>query len=179
VAISLLICAYHTLKTLYCIYEGIQSIYKGGGRVFLRAELCPTNGALLIMKTVLFVCVENSFRSQVAEAYFSKYAPNGWIATSAGVTPADRVNPNAVLLMQEEGIDISHKKPKILTPQLQLNSDIAIIVCSGSLCPVVYAKRVEDWGIPDPAPMLLDDARKVRDTIKQKVLELIQTLPKL
>jgi protein-tyrosine-phosphatase len=128
------------------------------------------------MKTVLFVCVENSFRSQVAEAYFNKYAPNGWVATSAGVTPSEKVNPNAVLLMQEEGIDISNKKPKILTPELQLNADVAVIVCSGSLCPVVYAKRVEDWGVPDPAAMPIDEARKVRDTIKRKVLELIESL---
>ena len=71
------------------------------------------------MKTVLFVCIENTFRSQIAEAYFNKYAPDGWKAISAGVKPADSVNPNAVRLMLEEGIDISHKKPQLLTKEIQ------------------------------------------------------------
>ena len=130
------------------------------------------------MKTVLFVCVENSFRSQIAEAYFNRYAPEGWTATSAGIKPADRVHPNAVRLMLEEGIDISHKKPQRITRELQENAEIAIIVCSGSLCPVVYTKHVEEWDMPDPAKMPLEEARKVRDAIKAKVLNLIERLSK-
>ena len=130
------------------------------------------------MKTVLFVCVENSFRSQIAEAYFNKHAPEGWTATSAGLTPAERVHPNAVRLMQEEGIDISHKKPQPMTRELQERAEVAIIVCSGSLCPVVYTKRVEEWNMPDPAKMPLDEARKIRDAIKAKVLDLVERLKK-
>jgi len=130
------------------------------------------------LKTVLFVCVENSFRSQIAEAYFNTYAPEGWTATSAGIKPADRVHPNAVRLMLEEGIDISHKKPQVMTRELQENAEIAIIVCSGSLCPVVYTRHVEEWNMPDPAKMPLEEARKVRDAIKAKVLNLIERLPK-
>lgn len=128
------------------------------------------------MKTVLFVCVENSFRSQIAEAYFNKYAPEGWTATSAGLTPAELVHPNAVKLMLEEGIDISRKKPKLMTRELQEGADVAIIVCSGALCPVVYTKHVEEWNMPDPAKMPLDEARKIRDAIKEKVLDLIERL---
>ncbi|MEM2911899.1 MAG: arsenate reductase ArsC [Candidatus Bathyarchaeia archaeon] len=128
------------------------------------------------LKTVLFVCVENSFRSQIAEAYFNKYAPEGWKAVSAGLTPAEKVHPNAVKLMLEEGIDISHKKPQAMTRELQEKADVAVIVCSGSLCPVVYAKHVEEWGIPDPAKMPLDEARKIRDAIKEKVLDLVKRL---
>jgi len=128
------------------------------------------------MKTVLFVCVENSFRSQIAEAYFNKFAPEGWMGVSAGLTPAKEVHPNAVRLMQEEGIDISHKKPQPMTRELQEKAEIAIIVCSGSLCPVVYTKHVEEWDMPDPAKMPLDEARKVRDAIKEKVLNLIEKL---
>ncbi|MEM1563816.1 MAG: arsenate reductase ArsC [Candidatus Bathyarchaeia archaeon] len=128
------------------------------------------------MKKVLFVCVENSFRSQIAEAYFNKYAPNGWTAVSAGLKPAERVHPNAVKLMLEEGIDISHKKPQIMTRELQEKAEVAIIVCSGSLCPVVYSKHVEEWNMPDPAKMPLDEARKIRDAIKAKVLDLIKRL---
>jgi len=130
------------------------------------------------LKTVLFVCVENSFRSQIAEAYFNKYAPEDWKAISAGIKPAENVHPNAVKLMLEEGIDISHKKPKPMTRELQEKAEIAIIVCSGSLCPVVYTKRVEEWNMPDPAKMPLDEARKVRDAIKAKVLDLIERLKK-
>jgi len=128
------------------------------------------------LKTALFICVENSFRSQIAEAYFNKYAPEGWTATSAGIKPAERVHPNAVRLMLEEGIDISHKKPKMLRRELQEKAEIAIIVCSGSLCPVVYTKHVEEWNMPDPAKMPLEEARKIRDAIKAKVLDLIERL---
>jgi arsenate reductase len=128
------------------------------------------------LKTVLFVCVENSFRSQIAEAYFNRYAPEGWKAISAGIKPAENVHPNAVKLMLEEGIDISHKKPQPMTRELQEKAEIAIIVCSGSLCPVVYTKHVEEWNMPDPAKMPLDDARKVRDAIKARVLDLIERL---
>jgi protein-tyrosine-phosphatase len=128
------------------------------------------------LKTVLFVCVENSFRSQLAEAYFNMYAPEGWTAQSAGIKPAERVHPKAIKLMLEEGIDISHKRPKPMTRELQEKAEIAIIVCSGSLCPVVYARHVEEWNIPDPAKMPLEEARKVRDAIKTKVLALIERL---
>ncbi|MEM1575529.1 MAG: arsenate reductase ArsC [Nitrososphaerota archaeon] len=125
-------------------------------------------------KIVLFVCVENSFRSQIAEAYFNKFAPKGWKAISAGIKPATNIHPNAILLMKEEGIDISNKKPKLLTKEIQEIAEIAIIVCSGNKCPLVYAKKVEDWDIPDPAKMPINEARKIRDIIKAKVLELIK-----
>jgi protein-tyrosine-phosphatase len=128
------------------------------------------------LKTVLFVCVENSFRSQIAEAYFNKFAPEGWKAVSAGIQPAEKVHPNAIKLMQEESIDISHKKPQSITKELQTKAEIAIIVCGDGQCPIIHAKHVEKWGIPDPAKMSLEDARKVRDTIKSRVLSLIERL---
>ncbi|MBS7634880.1 arsenate reductase ArsC [Candidatus Bathyarchaeota archaeon] len=128
------------------------------------------------MKTVLFVCVENSFRSQIAEAYFNEFAPEGWRATSAGLTPAERVHPNAVKLMLDEGIDISHKKPQLLTRELQEKADIAVIVCSGALCPIVYTEHIEEWNMPDPAKMPLKEARKIRDAIKERVLGLIERI---
>lgn len=128
------------------------------------------------MRTVLFVCVENSFRSQIAEAYFNTYAPEDWKAVSAGLTPAENVHPNAVKLMLEEGIDISRKRPQLMTRELQENAYMAVIVCGGSLCPVVYTKYVEEWDIPDPAGMPLEEARKVRNLIKDRVLNLVERL---
>jgi protein-tyrosine-phosphatase len=130
----------------------------------------------MTMKTVLFVCVENSFRSQIAEAYFNKFAPEGWQAISAGSRPAEKVHPNAVLLMHEEGIDISDKRPKALTFEMQTKADAAVIVCGSAECPVVYVKNVEEWNVPDPAKMPLNEARKIRDIIKTKVLEYIKKL---
>lgn len=131
------------------------------------------------VRRVLFVCVENSFRSQIAEAYFNSFAPKGWFAMSAGIKPAEKIHPNAILLMREEGIDIEGRKPKILTKELQKRADYAVIVCSGDLCPLLQVNRVEVWNLPDPAKMPLDEARKIRDLIKQKVLNLIERLEKL
>jgi len=128
------------------------------------------------LKVVLFACVENSFRSQVAEAYFNKFAPQGWTAISAGIKPAEKVHPNAVMLMREEGIDISQKKPQLLTKEMQTKPEIAVIVCGRAECPVVYAKHVEEWSIPDPAKMPLEEARKVRNIIRSEVLNLIKEL---
>jgi len=130
----------------------------------------------VVLKTILFVCTENSFRSQIAEAYFNKFAPKDWNAVSAGIRPAERVHLNAVKLMQEEGIDISHKKPRLLTKELQEGAEVGIIVCGGAECPLVFAERVEEWNMPDPARMPLDEARRVRDQIKSKVLNLVQEL---
>jgi len=148
-------------------------------RKFLKCNAFRKLG-LFDLKTVLFVCVENSFRSQIAEAYFNRYAPEGYTTVSAGLIPAQRVHPNAVQLMLEEGISIDHKKPQAMTRELQENAEVAIIVCGGdessSSCPVVYAKHTEQWNIPDPAKMSLEEARKIRDIIKKKVLDLIQRL---
>lgn len=130
------------------------------------------------MKTVLFACVENSFRSQIAEAYFEKFAPKDWKAISAGIKPASEVHPNAVQLMQEEGIDISNKKPQPLTRELQTKADVAIIVCGSAECPVVYAKRIEEWNISDPVKMSIDDARRIRDLVRSKVKKLVEELEK-
>ncbi|MEM4871419.1 MAG: arsenate reductase ArsC [Thermofilaceae archaeon] len=130
-------------------------------------------------KLVLFVCTENRFRSQIAEAYFNAHAPPGWRAISAGTQPAPSVHPNAVELMLEEGIDISTKKPKLLTPDLEAAAEIGVVVCGGSeggTCPVVKAKYVEQWEIPDPARMSLEEARRWRNEIKRRVLDLVERI---
>ncbi|MEM2991087.1 MAG: arsenate reductase ArsC [Halobacteria archaeon] len=130
------------------------------------------------MRHVLFVCVENSFRSQVAEAYFNRYAPVGWKAISAGTRPAENVHPMAVELMKEDGLDISKQKTKPLNRELQDLAEIAVIVCSGSSCPVIHSRKVLKWDIPDPSSMSIDEARKIRDELKIRLLQLINHLNK-
>ncbi|MCS7138525.1 MAG: arsenate reductase ArsC [Crenarchaeota archaeon] len=129
-----------------------------------------------MVRKVLFVCVQNSFRSQVAEAFFNQNPPEGWIAISAGPKPADKVNPVAIQLMAERGIDISGKKPKKLSKEMEAEAEIAVIVCSGSECPVVSVKYVENWGIEDPAEMSLEDARRIVDEIEVRVRDLAERI---
>ncbi|MBO3840094.1 MAG: arsenate reductase ArsC [Thermoproteota archaeon] len=129
-----------------------------------------------MVRKVLFVCVQNSFRSQVAEAFFNANPPEEWIAVSAGPKPAEKVNPNAVQLMAEKGIDISDKKPKKLTSEMEAEADIVVIVCGGTECPVVNAKYIENWEIEDPAEKSLEDARRIVDKIESKVRDLIKRI---
>ncbi|MEM1557352.1 MAG: low molecular weight phosphatase family protein [Thermoproteota archaeon] len=129
-----------------------------------------------MVKKVLFVCVQNSFRSQVAEAFFNQNPPEGWVAISAGPKPAERVNPKAIQLMAERRIDLSDKKPKKLSKEMEAEVEIAVIVCSGSECPVVNVKHVENWEIEDPAEMRLEDARKIIDEIEAKVRDLVERI---
>lgn len=125
---------------------------------------------------VLFICVQNSFRSQVAEAFFNSNPPAGWVAVSAGPRPVENVNPKAVQLLRERGIDISGRRPKKLTREMEAEADIAVIVCSGSECPVVNVKHVENWGVEDPAGMSLEDARKVVSRIENMVRNLVERI---
>jgi len=122
--------------------------------------------------------VQNSFRSQVAEAFFNANPPAGWVAISAGPKPSDKVNPKAVQLMRERGIDISGGKPKKLTREMEAEADIAVMVCSGSECPVINVKHVENWGVEDPAEMSLEDARRVVSMIEEKVRDLVERINK-
>lgn len=129
-------------------------------------------------KKVLFICVQNSFRSQVAEAFFNQNPPEGWTAISAGPKPAEKVNPKAIQLMAEKGMDLSNKKPKMLSKEMEAEAEIAVIVCSGSECPVVNVKHVENWKIEDPAEMKVEDARKVVEEIEAKVRDLVERIRK-
>lgn len=142
-------------------------------------ELPPPASESGSERIVLFVCVENRFRSQIAEAYFNAIAPPGWRAVSAGTEPAEAVHPSAVKLMLEEGVDISGKRPKLLTPEMHRIAEIGVIVCGESesgTCPALYTSYVEQWEIPDPARMSLDEARKVRDEIKRRVVDLVERI---
>ncbi len=128
------------------------------------------------MKLVLFVCVENACRSQMAEGFFNFLASGKATAVSAGNMPAKWVNPLAVQVMKEVGVDISGHKPKMLTAEMIREADKVILMgCGGNVCPIV-PREVEDWQIEDPAGKGIEKFREVRDTIETKVERLLVEL---
>ena len=127
------------------------------------------------MKTVLFICVHNSGRSQMAEAFFNQMANGKAKAISAGSQPADKVNPTAVEAMREVGIDISNNKPKLLTLEMMEGVDRAITMGCENSCPVTTVET-EDWGLEDPKDKPIEQVRKIRDEIKIRVIELIKEM---
>jgi arsenate reductase len=128
------------------------------------------------VKRVLFVCVENACRSQMSEGFFNALAGKGLAAKSAGNKPADKVNPLAVQVMKEAGIDISRHKPKMITPEMVMEADKVVLMgCGRDACPFI-PKEVVDWEIEDPAGKDLRKFREVRDEIKRKVEALIADL---
>lgn len=129
-------------------------------------------------KKVLFACVENACRSQMAEAFFNRMSKKA-VAISAGTRPAPHVNPLAVIVMNEVGIDISKAKPKMLTLEMIESADRVITMgCAvGDVCPGTIVKT-EDWGIEDPAGKSIEKFREVRDIILRKVERLVAELDK-
>ena len=127
------------------------------------------------MKTVLFVCVGNSGRSQMAEAFFNHRAGGKVQAFSAGTNPASSVDPAVVELMKEVGMDISDKHPKLLTMEMLGQADKVITMGCGveKVCPATFTET-EDWGLEDPKGKPLEEVRKIRDEIKLKVIKLVQ-----
>ena len=126
--------------------------------------------------TVLFVCVHNAGRSQMAAGYLRHLAGNQITVVSAGSEPADRVNAVAVQAMAEEGIDITDTKPTILTPDTVQESNVVITMGCGDACPYYPGKRYEDWNLDDPAGQDLDAVRRIRDDVKDQVRRLISEL---
>ncbi len=136
-------------------------------------------------KTVLFLCVHNTFRSQMAEAYFNKFAREKglrWQAKSAGFLAADKINEKAIILMAEEGIDLADKKPKLLQKEMTEAADKIVVVCKEceekGLCTALpkTEKDIEYWRLDNPAEMELDQAREIRNQVKEKTLNLINNL---
>jgi arsenate reductase len=123
--------------------------------------------------SVLFVCVHNAGRSQMAAAYLAHLAPGRIEVRSAGSAPAGTVNPAVVAAMLEEGIDISAETPKILTPQAVEVSDVVITMGCGDVCPYFPGVRYEDWVLEDPAGQGVDAVRPIRDEIRRRIEELI------
>jgi len=129
------------------------------------------------MKNVLFVCVHNAGRSQMAEAFFNRYASGFAEAASAGTMPAGSVSPEAAAVMKEKGIDISSQQPKMLTAELLDRADRVVTMGCGveGVCPSVLVPA-EDWGLDDPAGQPIEKVREIRDSIEARVKHLIEEL---
>ena len=129
-------------------------------------------------KKILFVCVENAGRSQMAEGFFRKYHPYGFEPYSAGTQPIDTVNPLAITVMKEIGIDISNQKPKMISNYVIQQADK--IVNMGCMdkesCPSMFVHNIIEWSIPDPRGKSIEEIRKIRDTIEKKVQDLCKAL---
>lgn len=126
--------------------------------------------------TVLFVCVHNAGRSQMAAGYLRAFAGGQIQVLSAGSEPADQINPVAVEAMREEGIDITDSVPTLLDVEDVRASDVVITMGCGDACPIFPGKKYEDWVLDDPAGAEIDAVRVIRDDIKARVLSLIDQL---
>jgi len=131
--------------------------------------------SVIEMKRILFVCVENAGRSQMAEAFANKYGKDKFVVSSAGNKPGERVNPVVVEVMKEKGIDISMNKPKLLT--FQMGQDADLIVTMGcneqGICPGPFFKETTDWALEDPKGKPIEKVRAIRDEIERRVKELV------
>jgi arsenate reductase len=128
------------------------------------------------MPEVLFVCVHNAGRSQMAAALLDHLAAGRVTVRSAGSEPADRVNPRVVTAMEEIGLDVSREHPKALTGDAVQAADVVITMGCGDACPIYAGKRYEDWELEDPADADLDGVRRIRDDIAGRVRRLVDEL---
>jgi arsenate reductase len=126
--------------------------------------------------TVLFVCVHNAGRSQMAAGFLTALSDGSVDVRSAGSMPGDQINPVAVEAMAEVGIDIASEQPKVLTDDAVVDSDVVITMGCGDACPFYPGKRYEDWELDDPAGQGLETVRPIRDEIKSRVEGLLRSL---
>ena len=133
-----------------------------------------------LKKTILFVCVENAGRSQMAEAFFKKYTPDDYEASSAGTRHTSQINPLAVEAIEEVGIDISKQKPKEMTKDMIRNATKIINMgcMDTNFCPTLFIPKVSDWGIDDPKGKPIEKVAEIRDEIKHSVKELVEEICK-
>lgn len=128
------------------------------------------------MKTILFVCVHNAGRSQMAAGFMQHLGAGRVQVLSAGSEPKDSINPVAVQAMAEVGIDIATNTPKILTDEAVIAADVVITMGCGDTCKFYPGKRYEDWQLDDPAGQSIETVRKIRDEIKNRVVKLLSEL---
>ena len=127
------------------------------------------------MQKVIFACIHNAGRSQMAAAFFNQLAdPHKALAISAGTNPGTRVHPEVLEAMQEVGIDLSNAKPKKLTEELVRDTQLLITMGCGDECPYVPGPRRDDWPLPDPKGQPMETVRRIRDQIRQRVQTLLQ-----
>jgi arsenate reductase (thioredoxin) len=129
-------------------------------------------------ENILFVCVENAGRSQMAEAFFRKFAPNHFNVSSAGTTPSSQLNSIVIQVMKEIGIDMANQQPKLLSNSMIDDSfkTVDMGCMDKESCPSLFVKDVIDWNISDPKNKSLDDVRIIRDEIKFEVMNLLKSL---
>jgi protein-tyrosine-phosphatase len=127
-------------------------------------------------KTIMFVCVHNAGRSQMAAGFMRTFGGERVEVLSAGSAPKDSINPVAVEAMAELGIDIANQKPKVLTPEAVQQSDVVITMGCGDACPYYPGKRYEDWVLDDPAGQGIEQVRVIRDQIKERVETLLSEI---
>jgi arsenate reductase len=127
------------------------------------------------VKRILFVCVENAGRSQMAEAFANKYGKNKFEISSAGNKPAEKVNPVVVEVLKEKGIDISQNKPKMITFQMAQDADLIVTMgCNDQgICPGPFFKPTIDWKLEDPKGKPIEKVREIRDDIEQRVQKIL------
>jgi protein-tyrosine-phosphatase len=142
----------------------------------LRASAQIEGAIVKDVPEVLFVCVHNAGRSQMAAALLDHHAGGRVHVRSAGSTPADEINPAVVAVMAESGLDLSKEFPKPLTTEVVEASDVVVTMGCGDACPVFPGKRYLDWDLPDPAGKSIDEVRPIRDEIDRRVLELLSEL---
>lgn len=123
--------------------------------------------------TVLFVCIHNAGRSQMAAGYMTALSGGAVEVRSGGSEPGDQINPIAIQAMAEEGIDISQGVPQLMTTEQVRDSDIVITMGCGDVCPIFPGKRYEDWELVDPKGKTIDEVRPIRDDIKRRIQELL------
>ncbi|HEY1524038.1 MAG TPA: arsenate reductase ArsC [Solirubrobacteraceae bacterium] len=128
------------------------------------------------MSTVLFVCRQNAGRSQMSQALFEDAAQGRHQVLSAGTTPAERVHPEVVEAMDELGLDLSDRRPQLLTRQLAEQADLVITMGCGDQCPVIPGRQYLDWELPDPAGQPLEEVRLIRDQIRRRIRDLVNQL---
>lgn len=128
------------------------------------------------MSTVLFVCLHNAGRSQMSRALFDRAAGGRHTALSAGTTPGAQVHPEVLEVMAELGIDLSDRKPQLLTRELAEQADVVVTMGCGDECPFIPGKRYVDWDLPDPKGRPIDEVRRTRDDIARRAVQLVSDL---
>lgn len=129
-------------------------------------------------KIILFVCVENAGRSQMAEGFFNKSAPEGYRAVSAGTKPVSQINPNVIDVMRQVGIDISNQKSKEITEDMMRNSfkTVNMGCMDKESCPTLFLPNVIDWNLEDPKDKPIEKVREIMHEVEQRVKELVASL---